>query len=206
MKALSLVTLLFVGLLNLSKMEESPKILTIDSVGSEGMIHVGKAGFFRFAGPTHEVAASRIRGSLNLNRENPARSNVHLEIDTSSLTVTGRGEPAGDVAEVQRVMHSEDVLDVEKFPTITFVSRGIEIIRASTGSLELVVVGDLTIHGVTRLQRVRSLVEFGSDGLTAMGRMKINQTDFEIDPIRAAGGTVKVKNELEINFSIRATL
>ncbi len=206
MKALSLVTLLFVGLLNLSKMEESPKILTIDSVGSEVMIHVGKAGFFRFAGHTHEVAASRIRGSLNLNRENPARSNVHLEIDTSSLTVTGRGEPAGDVAEVQRVMHSEDVLDVEKFPTITFVSRGIEIIRASTGSLELVVVGDLTIHGVTRLQRVRSLVEFGSDGLTAMGRMKINQTDFEIDPIRAAGGTVKVKNELEINFSIRATL
>ncbi len=162
--------------------------------------------FFRFAGHTHEVAASRIRGSLNLNRENPARSNVHLEIDTSSLTVTGRGEPAGDVAEVQRVMHSEDVLDVERFPTITFVSRGIEIIRASTGSLELVVVGDLTIHGVTRLQRVRSLVEFGSDGLTAMGRMKINQTDFEIDPIRAAGGTVKVKNELEINFSIRATL
>lgn len=205
MKALSLVTLLFVGLLNLSKMEESPKILTIDSVGSEVMVHVGKAGLFRFAGHTHEVAASRIRGSLDLNRENPARSNVHLEIDTSSLTVTGRGEPAGDVAEVQRVMHSEDVLDVEKFPTITFVSRGIEIIRASTGSLELVVVGDLTIHGVTRLQRVRSLVEFGSDGLTAMGRMKINQTDFEIDPIRAAGGTVKVKNELEINFSIRAT-
>ncbi len=46
MKALSLVTLLFVGLLNLSKMEESPKILTIDSVGSEVMIYVGKAGFF----------------------------------------------------------------------------------------------------------------------------------------------------------------
>ena len=206
MKALSLATLLFVGLLNLSKIEESPKILTIDSVGSEVMIHVDKAGLFSFAGHTHEVAASRIRGSLDLNRENPAQSNVHLEIDTSSLTVTGRGEPAADVAEVQRVMHSEDVLDVEEFPTITFVSRRVEIIRANTGSLELVVVGDLTIHGVTRLQRVRSLVEFGSDGLTAMGRMKINQTDFGIDPIRAAGGTVKVKNELEINFSIRATL
>jgi hypothetical protein len=33
--------------------------------------------------------------------------------------------------------------------------------------------------------------------------MTINQTDFGIRPVSAGGGTVKVKNELKIDISIK---
>ena len=58
--------------------------------------------------------------------------------------------------------------------------------------------------GVTRPRNVRVVVELVSAGLTATGRLKIKQTDFGIHPIRSAAGRVKVRNELEITFSIRA--
>jgi hypothetical protein len=34
------------------------------------------------------------------------------------------------------------------------------------------------------------------------GRATLRQTDFGMKPITAAGGTVKVKNELEIEFRV----
>jgi hypothetical protein len=40
--------------------------------------------------------------------------------------------------------------------------------------------------------------------LTATGRTVIGQKDFGIQPVSAAGGTVKVKNELAIEYRIVA--
>jgi len=36
------------------------------------------------------------------------------------------------------------------------------------------------------------------------GNARIKQTDFGIQPVRAAGGAVKVKNELDVQFDIYA--
>jgi hypothetical protein len=36
-----------------------------------------------------------------------------------------------------------------------------------------------------------------------IGNMTINQTDFGIRPVSAGGGTLKVKNELKIDVSIK---
>jgi hypothetical protein len=41
-------------------------------------------------------------------------------------------------------------------------------------------------------------------GAAYIGRMTLRQSDFGIKPITAAGGTVRVKNELEIDFHIVA--
>jgi polyisoprenoid-binding protein YceI len=53
-----------------------------------------------------------------------------------------------DTGEAQRDGHlkSPDFLDVEKFPTLTFKST--RIVKSKNG--EVIVSGDLTIHGVTR--------------------------------------------------------
>jgi hypothetical protein len=44
-------------------------------------------------------------------------------------------------------------------------------------------------------------VKRSSDAYT--GRASIKQTDFGIKPVSVAGGVVKVKNELDIEFQIR---
>ena len=68
------------------------------------------------------------------------------------------------------------------------------------------IAGDLTLHGVTRPQNVRVAVELGPEGFTATGRLTIEQTDFGIEPVRAAAGTVRVKNELDITFALTFSL
>ena len=196
------VLLLLAGLLGSAATQQTQEVLTIDRAASQVTIHVGKAGLFRFAGHTHEVIAQDVRGTVSLDRTNPARSSVQLEIATTSLVVTGRGEPSEDVPEVQRVMLSEQVLDVERFPTIVFASREVGVAQADAESLQLAIAGDLTLHGVTRPQIVRAAVGLGPEGLAATGRLRIEQTDFGIEPVRAAAGAVKVKNELDITFAL----
>ena len=81
---------------------------------------------------------SGVTGTVLYDPENPAKSTVETSIDAT--TIHTRDE--------QRDGHlkSADFLDVEKFPTITFVSTKVE--KVDEG--EWKVTGNLTIHGVTK--------------------------------------------------------
>lgn len=70
--------------------------------------------------------------------DNMEDSSVEVEIATASVA-SGFG-PLDDH------LKSADFLNVETYPTITFVSTGIEM----TGDDTMNVTGDLTIHGVTK--------------------------------------------------------
>jgi polyisoprenoid-binding protein YceI len=81
---------------------------------------------------------SKLSGALFLDESDSANSRVEVSIEAASI-YTG---------DDQRDAHlkSADFLDVENFPTLTFKSKSIRIVRDG----ELSVEGDLTIHGVTR--------------------------------------------------------
>jgi polyisoprenoid-binding protein YceI len=64
--------------------------------------------------------------------------------------------------------------------------------------------GDLTLHGVTRNQAISVRVSVDGDTLRATGDFSIRQSDFEIKPVSAAGGTIKIKDELKLSFNISA--
>jgi polyisoprenoid-binding protein YceI len=70
--------------------------------------------------------------------------------------------------------------------------------------MKLRIVGDLTLHGVTR--PVSASVDVSARGteLTARAEMSINQTDFGIQPVAAGGGTVKVRDAVAITLRITA--
>ncbi len=48
------------------------------------------------------------------------------------------------------------------------------------------------------------MVSVAPEHLSATGNFSISQSDFRIDPPGAAGGLVKVRDELEIAFSLHA--
>lgn len=102
---------LFLAVLASSSQAAQEETFRVDGT-SQVVVHVGKAGVFGFAGHAHEVAAP-VAGSVTLDRANLGRSRVVLEFETKALRVTGRGEPAGDVPEVQRTMLGERVLDAD---------------------------------------------------------------------------------------------
>jgi polyisoprenoid-binding protein YceI len=79
-----------------------------------------------------------LKGTVVFDASNPANSRVEATIDVKSLTTRDEQRDAH--------LKSPDFFDVEKFATITFVSR--KVAKAAPG--EWRVTGDLTIHGVTK--------------------------------------------------------
>jgi polyisoprenoid-binding protein YceI len=183
---------------------QGPEEYVIDAASTSMTIHVRRAGVFSFAGHEHEVAVPVVQGRIALERSDVTRSSINAEFDATALRVTGRGEPPEDVPEVQRVMLSDRVLDVGRYPTIAFHSRRVSLVGQSGDRMELRVGGDLTLHGTTRPVTVPVRIVMAGDLLTAEGTATVRQTDFGIQPVTAGAGTVKVKDEIDVVFSITA--
>lgn len=81
---------------------------------------------------------THISGALELDSHDITNSRVEATIDVATINTR---EPQRDAH-----LKSADFFDVEKFPTLSFKSTHI----SKSGEAELVIDGDLTIHGVTR--------------------------------------------------------
>jgi len=182
----------------------SPAMYVIDPGASQVIIHVGKTGLFSFAGHTHEVAAPVADGTVRVDPDDLSRASVRLCFDASALKVTGKGEPAEDVPDVQRTMESAKVLDVSTFPRIAFASRQIDVIERHGMEVRLRVIGDLTLHGVTTPETAELTATITPARVTAKGTLHVKQTDFGIEPVRAGLGTVRVKDDVEVEFTLVA--
>jgi len=177
---------------------------TVMSEGSAVRVHVGKSGMLSFAGHTHEIAA-RVEGTVVADPADLARSSVSLSFDAKAIEVVASpDEPAKDIPPVQARMAGPDVLDVSQFPSITFRSRSVSGKQVSPGLYEIQVTGDVTLHGVSRSLTLPMRVEVAAERLTATGKTVLRQADFGMKPVSAGGGTVKVKNEVEIDYRIVA--
>jgi polyisoprenoid-binding protein YceI len=177
---------------------------TIDSSRSRATIAVGKSGALSFAaGHAHEVAVSAIAGKVTVDLADPGRSSVEVTIDASALKVTGKGESAADVPKVQETMLGPQVLDVRRFPTITFASTAVAATAKTAESLDASVTGDLTLHGVAHPITVPVAVRVEGETLTASGRLSVKQTEYGMKPV-SVGGVVSVKDAVSISFAIVA--
>jgi polyisoprenoid-binding protein YceI len=93
-------------------------------------------------------------------------------------------------------MLGAEVLDLAHYPEILFRSDRVEPLKEN----EWTVRGSLSLHGHTHPVTIHVVRTAGH----YRGRAALKQTDFGITPISVAGGTVKVKDELKIDFDIVA--
>jgi polyisoprenoid-binding protein YceI len=177
----------------------------VDPEQSAATVHVGRAGLFKFAGHEHEVLAPRFTGEIRADPLDLAGSSVSLTIDATALKVSARGEPPEDVPKVHERMVGPELLDVARFPSVTFRSTKIEGRETGKGVYELQIKGELMLHGLTRAVVVQARVEVVGDALTATGSFVIRHTDFGLTPVSVAG-VVKVKNEIAIDYKIQAAV
>jgi polyisoprenoid-binding protein YceI len=165
---------------------------TIDIARSTITIHVGKEGLFSAAGHEHWVSAPIASGEIS---ETGDRS-VKFAVDAHRLKV--RPDPKvnqKDEAEIQETMQQK-VLESDKYPLVQFQSSSVA--QAGNGSWS--VTGKLTLHGVSK----SIVVAVRQAGDAYSGKALIKQTDFGIQLVRAAGGAVRVKDEVEVQFDIYA--
>lgn len=114
----------------------------------------------------------KISGKMTYDAANPGKSSIDITIEAASV----------NTREAQRDAHlrSADFFDVEKYPNLTFKST-----RIDGGAGDLKLIGDLTIHGVTK--QVTLDVEgpseevkdpWGNIKIAASATTKIKRKDF----------------------------
>lgn len=143
----------------------------------------------------------KVTGTIEYDDANPSAAKIDVTIDVASISTR----------EAQRDAHlkSADFFDVEKFPTIRFVSK--EVVKSGEDTFE--VVGDLTIHGVTKTVDL-DVEDFTPEmkdpyGLFRRGasaRTTILRSDFGLvyNAVLEAGG-VAIGNEVHITIDTEFT-
>jgi polyisoprenoid-binding protein YceI len=182
----------------------APRTFVVDPAASSVRIHVGKSGAFSFAGHTHEVVAPALSGEVTADPADLAASTVGLTFEAAALKVLPEGEPAGDAPKVEEVMRGPKVLDAVRFPSVTFKSQRVSGRDAGGGTYDLELAGEIALHGVTRPITLPVHVEVSGDTLTASGKAVLRHDQFGMQPVSAAGGSVKVKNEIAVEYRIVA--
>ena len=161
----------------------------IDKERSVLTVRVYKTGLFSAFAHDHEVRAPIKSGVLD-----EERNSVEFTVDSRSLRVLDPKASEGERAEIQSSMLGPKVLDSEQYREIRFYSTSI----GEAGDDKLIVRGDLTLHGQTHSVRVDVV---GSDGHYS-GLALLSQKDFGITPISLGGGSIKVKDEVRVEFEI----
>jgi polyisoprenoid-binding protein YceI len=162
----------------------------IDVAQSRLTVRVGKTGFFSAASHDHEISAPISRGDVDASKP----FSVSFDVNVAAMKVVDPKASESDRSEVQQKMLGPEVLDAAQFKEIHFVSESVESIGESRWRVH----GRLTLHGQTKPIVLETTLEKGH----YRGTATVLQTNFGITPIKVAGGTIKVKDEVQIEFDV----
>jgi polyisoprenoid-binding protein YceI len=177
------------------------KSFTLVPAESRVTVHVGKTGAFSAFAHEHDVSAPAFSGEVQLDAADPSSAKVDVTFDARALKVMN--EPK-DGPKVEATMRSAEVLDVEKFPRIHFTSTRWTARKTGDNAWHADVEGRLELHGQTRPVTLPLELKLSGGVLTARGRAVLRQTEFGMTPIRLAGGTVRVPDEVAVVFDVTA--
>jgi polyisoprenoid-binding protein YceI len=162
----------------------------IDTAKSTMSVLVGKAGAFSMMGHDHQITAPIAKGSVDM-----AAHSVELRVEAAALRVADPHVSDKDRAQIQQTMAGPEVLDASRYAAIEFRSTSAEPGAAGSWNVR----GSLTLHGAT--QAVLCVVHESGGHYT--GTVTFKQSGFGIKPVTVAGGAVRVKDEVQIQFDIQ---
>lgn len=162
----------------------------IDPATSTLTVRVYKAGMLGAFGHDHEIAAPIARGTAD-----PTARQVELRVNTASMRVRDPNSSEKDRGDIEKTMLGAEVLDAAKYPEIVFRSTGVEAVGQGGWTVK----GSLTLHG----QTAPVALDVREQGGHYVGKTRFKQTDFGIQPVKVAGGTIRVKDEIQIEFDIQ---
>ena len=138
---------------------------------------------------------TRFSGKIDVDREHPENSSVTAQIDVRSIDTR--------IKKRDDHLRSPEFFNVEKFPHMTFKSRSVKRTGPQGGDI----VGDLTMHGVTRptTLHVKLLTPINETSRTrwAVTTDPINRRDFNLlfapgtETVSGISQTVAINIEIE---------
>jgi len=149
----------------------------------------------QFLGTTHGKFA-KFNGNVQVDREHPENSSVTAQIDVRSIDTR--------IKKRDDHLRSAEFFNVEKYPQITFKSRSVKQTGPQSGDI----LGDLTIHGVTKpvTLHVKLLTPLNETRQTrwAVTVDPINRRDFNLMFAPATETVSGISQTVAINIEIEA--
>ncbi len=177
-----------------SASEAEPVVYQIDPAHTQIIFKVKHLGISTVTG-----RFDTFEGSYTLDPENLANYKVSATIKAASINT--------NEADRDKHLRSDEFLNAEKNPDITFVSKG--VVQDTNDPNEYSIVGDLTINGVTKTVELEA--EFGGKTTDPWGnertafeaKTEINRKDFNVNWNKKldSGGFV-VGDEVKITLEI----
>ena len=139
---------------------------------------------------------TKFNGKIDVNREHPENSAVTAQIDVRSIDTR--------IKKRDDHLRSAEFLNVDKYPQITFKSRSVKRTGPQSGDI----LGDLTIHGVTKpvTLHVKLLTPLNETSRTrwAVTVDPITRRDFNLMFAPAAESVSGISQTVVINIEIEA--
>jgi polyisoprenoid-binding protein YceI len=160
-------------------------------------------GFLAGFGHNPTIGIREFTGEARFSPANFADASLRVAVRTGLLRVLDDVKEK-DRQEIERTMLGE-VLEASSYPEAMFQSTSVTVTRIVEGRYKARVIGDLTLHGVTRnaIWIMAQILVSGTD-LRAQGEFTLKQTDFRIKPVSVAAGALKLKDEVKIVFDLVA--
>jgi polyisoprenoid-binding protein YceI len=175
----------------------------IDPKASTFVVRAFATGLLSSFGHNPTIAIPDFEGEVQFTSNALEEASVRLVIRAASLTLTD-DISAKDREEIERRMHDQ-VLETDGFEEIVYECNRVTPIQKLSEDLYVVMLnGELSLHGITNALPLTARVTMKGETLRAAGDFSVRQSDYEIRPVSAAGGTVKLKDELKLSFDIVA--
>jgi len=151
----------------------------------------------QFLGTTHGKFTS-FSGKIDVNREHPENSSVTAQIHVRSIDT--------HIKKRDDHLRSPEFFNVEKFPQITFRSRSVKRTGPQSGDI----LGDLTMHGVTKpiTLHVKLLTPISNEvkqTRSAVATEPLKRRDFNLMFSQGAEAVSGIGQTVAINIEVEAT-
>jgi polyisoprenoid-binding protein YceI len=141
----------------------------------------------------HDGSFATFRGDVHVVDATPEKSSVKVDIDTSSLTTSPE--------KLALHLKSPDFFDVQKYPNASFVST--EVKKGGEKGATNTIVGNLTLHGVTKSITFPANVKLAGDQVAVDAEFAINRRDFGL--VYPGAPNDLIRDDVVIHLNIHAS-
>ncbi len=174
----------------------------IDATASRFTVQAFATGLLSSFGHNPTIGIRDFSGEIECEPESYSNARVHVAVRTSAMEVLDEMK-RDDRQKLEQEMYGT-VLEVSRFPEAVFDSKQITVQKLGADLLRAQVSGDLTFHGTTQAHSFDARVTILGSMLRISGEFPLRQSDYGIKPFSAAGGTLKLKDELKFGFELVA--
>jgi polyisoprenoid-binding protein YceI len=173
----------------------------LDSSRSRFIARAFSGGLLWFKGHDHFVAVREFTGEASLTPDSITPASLRITAKAASMVETR------DVfTEPQKKIINQELREIvllpDQYPDIVFKSTNVTGSKTGANQYDLNIVGDLTLHGVTRAIKIPTKVTVTGNELRAQGEFSINRSDFKVKATSAMHGMIRVRDKVKFEFDI----